>query len=75
MRRKVACVYSSHFFWHALEQYKMHLHCEQNVALWLSHTVHDCTAGVSDMAMRGAGIGEAAEWYLYDRTGRIASIR
>jgi hypothetical protein len=52
----------------------MHLHREQNVAFCLSQTVHDRTAEVLDIVMPGAGVGEAAEWYLYDLTGRIAAI-
>jgi hypothetical protein len=50
-------------FWHALEQYKMHLYREQNVAFCLSQTVYDCTAEVLDNVMRDARLGEAAEGY------------
>jgi hypothetical protein len=52
----------------------MHLHREQNVSFCLSQIVHDRTAEVLDIVMRGAGLGEATEWYLYDLTGGIAAI-
>jgi hypothetical protein len=52
----------------------MHLHREQNATFFLSQTVHHRTAEVLDIVMRGAGLGEATEWYLYDLTGWIAAI-